>query len=220
VTGRNLRASLSHIDARPPSFDFQAVEAEFRPAPAARPFALQSAGKFELHLRAGPEDQGGVFLSLERGRAQPSGLLGRVAGDKPVALVWNATLSKMSAFAGADWAEAVSRWTAEGGTMTVRPDSQLLAGDALVAVRTGTLDADRDGRLRGALQVALRQAPQALGAMAATGALPYNTAEAAGAVTSARQQGDTAQAAITFQAGQTTLGPVALGPAPKVYTPR
>ena len=28
---------------------------------------------------------------------------------------------------------------------------------------------------------------------------------------------DVARANVTFQAGQTTLGPVAIGPAPKVY---
>jgi hypothetical protein len=70
------------------------------------------------------------------------------------------------------------------------------------------------------LDVALRQAPRALGAMAAAGALPYATADAASAVTASHQDGDSAQATINFQAGQTTLGPVALGAAPKVYTPR
>ena len=220
VSGRILRASLTDLDKRPPSFSFQGVDLSFQPPPGAEPFALQSASKVEFHLRPGPDDEGGVFATVENGKAQLGGLFGRVAGDKPVSITWNATLSKMSAFSGADWAEAVRRWTEAGGRMTVRPDSRLAAGDALVEARSGALSVGRDGRLRGVIDVALRQAPQALGAMAETGALPYNTAEAAGAVARARQQGDTARATINFEAGQTTLGPVALGPAPKVYTPR
>ena len=54
--------------------------------------------------------------------------------------------------------------------------------------------------------------------MGDTGAIPQPNAEAARAVAQARQGADeTATATITFQAGQTTLGPVAIGPAPKVY---
>jgi hypothetical protein len=62
VQGRNLRASLSDLDARPPSLSVQGVDLRFQPAPGAQPFALQSAGKIEFHLRSGPDDQGGVFL--------------------------------------------------------------------------------------------------------------------------------------------------------------
>jgi hypothetical protein len=92
--------------------------------------------------------------------------------------------------------------------------------DALVQTKAGALGVGHDGRLRGVLPVTLRQAPRALGAMAATGVLPYNTAEAASAVAQAHEDGETARATLNFEAGQTTLGPVALGPAPKIYTPR
>jgi hypothetical protein len=50
--------------------------------------------------------------------------------------------------------------------------------------------------------------------------MAYDTANAASAVAQARQAGDVAHATLYFEAGQTTLGPVALGPAPKVYLPR
>jgi hypothetical protein len=220
VAGKVLRASLSHMAARPPSFDLQGEGLTFQPAPGAQPFALQAADLMELHLRAGPDDQGGVFVQVGGGRGRLEGLLGRMAGDKPIAFTWNATLSKMSAFTGDDWAGAVRRWSDAGGLMTVRDTSQLTAGDALVQVRQGALGVGADGRLTGSLEVALRQAPRALGAMAATGMLPEPTARAAGAVAAARQEGEVARAAITFQTGRTTLGPVALGLAPRIYTPR
>jgi hypothetical protein len=219
VSGETLRASLSSLDKRPPSFDFQGQKVTFRPAPGAEPFALSAAELVELHLRAGPDDEGGVFAQLTNGQARPSGLLARIAAEKPIAIAWNSTVSKMSAFSGGGWAEAVRRWSDAGGLMTVR-DAQFTAGDALIEAKTGTLSAGHDGRVRGALPVTLRQAPRALGAMAAGGVLPYNTADAASAVAGARQDGGAAQATLYFEAGQTTLGPVALGPAPKVFTPR
>ena len=221
VSGERIRASLTHPGARPPSLSLEGVKLAFATPPeAAEPFWLTAAERFEFHLRAGPDDEGGVFLSLAGGQARPSGLFARIAGDKPITGEWNSTLSKMSAFSGRDWPDAVRRWSEVGGRMTVR-NASLTSGEAQVAVTGGTLAADPDGRLSGTLDVSLRQAPAALAAMGAAGALPPETAETAALVARARQgTGDAARAAITFQAGQATLGPVAVGPAPRVYTPR
>jgi hypothetical protein len=220
VTGQVLRASLTDFAKRPPSFSFQGEGLAFRPAVGAAPFPLTAADLVELHLRAGPDDEGGVFARLDGGKATLDGLFGRIAAGKPVSLVWNSTLSKISAFDGADWADMVRRWSDAGGRMSVRDSSKLTAGEALVAVKFGTLGVGHDGRLRGVLNVSLRQAPHALDAMAQAGAVPPDAAAAASAVAAARQQGDVAQATLNFEAGRVTLGPVALGPAPTVYTPR
>jgi hypothetical protein len=219
ITGRIVRASLSDPAARPPSFDFQALDATFQPAPGANPFPLKSAGKAEVHLRAGPDDAAGLFVSVENGRGRDGGVLAKISGGKPVALAWDATLSRMSDFRDADWGAAVRRWSEAGGVMSVRSTSQLTAGDAKLAVRTGNLRVGGDGRLRGVLATSLRQAPQGLAAMAESGLVTGANAQAASAVAAAGQQGDLVQADIVFEAGQTTLGPAALGPAPKVYTP-
>jgi len=220
VKGELIRASLSHLTARPPSFSLEGVKLTFEPQPGAQPFALSSADRVELHLRAGPDDEGGLFAEVKNGKAQFSGLFARIAGDKPVSMTWNSTLSKMSAFEGATWPEAVRRWTAAGGRMTVR-SAGITAGDALIGANSGSLGVGGDGRLTGALDVTLRQAPRALSVMGEAGVIPQPNAEAAVAVARARQGADeAARASITFQAGQTTLGPVAIGPAPKVYEVR
>ncbi|CAN7252842.1 DUF2125 domain-containing protein [Phenylobacterium sp. LjRoot219] len=219
VGGKLLRASLNGLEKRPPNFSFQGQGLTFTPVAGAEPFALQSAELVEFHLRPGPNDEGGVFARLDNGKARLSGLFGQIAGDKPVSLVWNSTLSKISTFHGADWADAVRRWSDAGGRMTVR-DAKLTAGEALIETSASTLAVGRDGRLRGVMPVSLRQAPRALGAMAQTGVLPETTASAASAVAAARQTGETTRATLNFEAGQMTLGPVALGPAPRIYTPR
>ncbi len=220
VKGQLIRASLTHLQSRPPSFSFEGVKLTFAPAAGAQPYGLAGADRVEFHLRAGPDDEGGVFASLDGGKAGPSGVLAQVAGGKPIAMVWNSTLSKMSAFGGPTWPDAVRHWTAGGGQMTVR-NAGITAGDASVGVTSGTLSAASDGRLSGALQVTLRQAPRGMTALASQGVVDGSAAQSAATVIQARQgAGDTAQAAIDFQAGRTTLGPVALGAAPKVYDPR
>jgi hypothetical protein len=219
VSGRLIRASLTHLASRPPSLSFEGVDLAFRPEPGARPFGLTAASRVEFHLRAGPDDQGGAFFDLEGGQAQLSGLFARIAEGKPVSMSWNSTLSNMSAFAGRDWPDAVRRWSDAGGRMTVR-SAALIAGDALLKADGGTLGVAPGGRVQGVLNVSLRQAPKGLSAMAETGLIAPDAAQAAATVAQADRSGDLAHGAVHFEAGRTTFGPVALGPAPKVYDPR
>ena len=221
MEGKLIRASLSHLSNTPPNFSFEGVGLTFQPAAGANPFGLQAAERVEFHLRQAPQgiDEGGVWLSVKDGKARLSGLLGRIAGDKPISIEWDGRLSKMSAFRGPDWPAAVRNWRAAGGEMTVRR-AGLTAGDALIGANAGTLSVGSDGRVTGSLDVSLRQAPRAIGALGETGTIPQETAAAAAAVADARQTGDVARMTLYFQAGQTTLGPVAIARSPKVYEAR
>jgi hypothetical protein len=217
VKGAIVRASLSETDKTPPRLSFEGTRLTFAPGPGAEPFPLSAAERVELHLRPGPDDQAAVFFKVDQGKARLSGLFARIAGDRPISIVWDALLSRTSAFRGDDWPSAVRAWTAAGGEMKVR-EAGITAGDALIGARSGALTVGSDGRLRGALDVSLRQAPKALTAMGAAGVIPQDQAATAAAVAAARQgDGDVARATLTFQAGQTTLGPAAIGPAPRVY---
>lgn len=220
VTGRLIRMSLSHFGNWPPNVSFEGTGLTFTAAPGATPFGLSAADRVEFHLRQAPAtvgDEGGAWLSVTNGQARLTGLLGRIAGDRPISIEWDGRLEKMSAFRGRDWADAVRRWTAAGGRMSVKRGG-LTAGDALIGVNAGDLGVAADGRLSGVLDVSLRQAPRALGEMGATGAIAPDRAEAAAEVARARQgAGELAHATLNFEAGRTTLGPVAISPAPKVY---
>ncbi len=223
VRGKLIRASLSHLTTQPPNLSFEGAGLTFEPAAGAQPFGLTAAERVEFHVRRAPKevgDEAGVWLMVKGGKAQLSGLLGRIAAGKPVAIEWDGRLSKIDALRGHDWADAVRAWTAAGGRMTVKRGG-LTAGEAVVGVNSGSLRVDSAGRLAGVLDVSLRQAPRALGALGAAGTISRDGADAAVAVTEARQNGsDLARATINFEAGQTTLGPVALAPAPKVYEAR
>ena len=219
VGGKLIRASLSHLSDRPPNISFEGVGLTFIPAAGAQPFALSAAERVEIHLRKGPDDEGGLWISVKQGRAQLAGLLGRIAADQPVSITWDGRLSHISALTGRDWPAAVRAWTAAGGRMRVRPGG-LTAGAAVVGVTSGDLGVGADGRVSGALELSLRQAPRALNALGQSGTIPAEAAAAAAIVATARQgSGEVARATLTFQAGETTLGPVALAPSPQVYTP-
>lgn len=219
VTGKLIRLSLSHLQNTPPNVSFEGVDLAFQPGAGARPFGLSAAERVEFHLRQAPSevgDEAGVWLSVKQGHARLSGLLGRVAGDKPVSIEWDGRIGKASTLQGPDWPSAVRRWDAAGGRMSVKRGG-LTAGDALIGVNSGTLGVGFDGRLTGTLDVSLRQAPRALEAMGDTGAIAEDRAEAAAAVAQARESGDYARMTLYFEAGRTTLGPVAIAPSPKVY---
>jgi hypothetical protein len=220
VAGKLLHASLRSLDETPPAFSFEGTDLTFAPGAGAQPFALTAAARVEFHLRKGPDDEAGVFIKLEGGKATPGRLLALAGAGKPVSLAWNSTLSKSSALKGADWTHAVQAWSDAGGTLHLR-DGGITAGDVSLTARDATLNVDRSGRLAGSLPATLRNGPRALAALGQSGAVPPETAQAAALVASARQAPDqTAQATLYFQAGQTTLGPVAISPAPKVYEAR
>lgn len=222
VGGRLIRASLSHVTNTPPNISFEGVGLRFQSAAGAEPFGLSAAERVEVHLRQAPKevgDEAGLWVSVKDGKAQLAGLLGRIAGDKPISIEWDSRLTMASALHGRNWPDAVRRWSAAGGRIVVKR-AGLTAGDALVGANSGTLGVGPDGRVTGVLDVSLRQAPRALTAMGATGAIPKERATAAAAVAEAREgAGDLARATLNFEAGQTTLGPVAIAPAPKVYEP-
>lgn len=222
VSGKLIRASLTNLNRTPPNVSFEGVGLTFQPAAGANPFSLQSAERVEFHVRKAPSevgDEAGVWLSVKNGKGQLSGLLGRIAGEKPISLEWDGRISKASALRGADWPSAVRAWAQAGGRMEVKRGG-LTAGDALIGVNRGSLGVSSDGRAIGTLDVSLRQAPRALATLGQTGTIPQDRAQAAAAVAQARETGDLARATLHFEAGQTTLGPVAIAPAPKVYEPR
>jgi hypothetical protein len=216
VRAGTLRASLSHLGEYPPRLSVEAADLTFTPADGASPYFITAAKELHLHLRAGPDDQGAVYVELDQATARLSGLLARIAQDKPINITADAIFSHAARFTGADWPSAVRAWSEAGGQFAVR---RLLvaAGESILDAHSGTLSVGDDGRLRGSLQASLRRAPQALAVMGASGAISPQSAQTASTVAQVAQQGDIAHLVIDFQAGETTLGPASIGPAPRVY---
>jgi hypothetical protein len=216
VGAKALRASLSDPGAHPPRLSVEGVGLTFAPGPGAAPIAFSEAAELHLHTAAGPADQGAFFLSLDKARTTGTGVLAAIAAGSAVTLTADAIFSHASALKGQGLARALRAWTDAGGGLTIRRLS-LEAGAAMADARSGAVAIDADGRLKGGLDFTLKQGPRLLAALTGRTALAPGTAGLAEAVLAAHAQGDHATIRVDFQAGQTTLGPVAIGPAPRVY---
>jgi len=214
VKGQALRASLSDTGAHPPRLSVEGLNLTFATPPGARPFALTGAKAFHLHTRAGPDDQGAIYLGVEGGQAAPTGTLGLIAAGGPVFFTLDGLFSHAGAMTGVDWPSSLRRWTRAGGVLSVRR-LELTAGKASIVGGAGQLGIGPDGRLTGDLTVGAAQAPRILGVMAARGALSPDIARAGAAVALARA--GSPRLPLGFEAGRVTLGPVALGSSPRLF---
>ncbi|MBV8684871.1 MAG: DUF2125 domain-containing protein [Caulobacteraceae bacterium] len=213
VTGKAVRASLSDVGGRPPRISVEGLDLDFSTPPGATPFLLTRAHEFHLHTKAGPNDQGAAYLEVDGATARLSGLLARIAEGKPVTFVADLIFNHADALAGDDWPHALRNWSEAGGFTDVR-HLRLLAGEALIDAKPGTVGLGPDGRLEGALTLTLRQAAKVIGAMGTQGTLAPDTTRSALAVSGV---GPKATLVLHFQAGRMTLGPVALGPSPRLF---
>ncbi|PXA87504.1 hypothetical protein DMC25_02780 [Caulobacter sp. D4A] len=212
VTGEALRASLDGFDQYPPRISIEGAKLVFTTAADVEPFPISSTDALQLHLRAGPDDQAAILFKADGAKVAFTGLLGRIAQDRTASLYWDSRLSKASALRGDNWTDAVRDWTAAGGAISVE-SGKLTAGDALIEAKSGALTVDPNGRLRGALDVTVREKPSPAEAIT-------DARSAAAAIAAAAGQDPTLSATLDFQNGRTRLGPFDTGPSPQVYVPR
>lgn len=212
VTAKAIRASASHLAHSPPTLAFEGLQLTFAPLPGAAAYFLQRASALRLYTKPGPANQGALYFGLIGAQPSPEGALGQLAAGKPVTLTAEAIFDHASAFSGGSWPRAVQAWAGAGGTLALRRLS-LQAGGVAVDARGWGLSADVDGRLAGTLQVRLTHGEAALARLANAGVIDPAAARLAAVVVGARG----GSATLGFEAGRTTLGPVALAAAPKVY---
>ena len=159
VQARALRASLSNFGDRPPRLSVEGEDLTFTAAPGAKPYFIIAAKTFDLHLRAGPNDMGAVYVGLGQADANLTGLMARIAQGKPIAITADALFTKAGQFQGRDWPGAVRAWSAAGGAFQVRQIT-VAAGESILDARSGALSVDPDGRLRGSLKPACGRPPR------------------------------------------------------------
>jgi hypothetical protein len=219
VTARVLRASLSDIKAHPARISVEGLDLSFSTPRGARPFFLKSAREFHLHTRAGPDDQGAIYVGVEGGTATSEGLADRIVRGGPVSVVVDGLFSHASAMAGADWPASLKAWSRAGGAFSVRA-VELSAGAARLKATRGALTAGADGRLAGELKVSFARPDLILAALDARGRLSPGVARTAGLAAGNPTPGVlrvNPPASLDFEAGRVTLGPAALGASPQLF---
>ncbi len=217
IKGEGLRASLAGLTKAPPRLVLQGTKLAFTTPPGARPFSLASADRLEFYLKPDPESPGGgrFLLRLEGGKVAPGSTLGKVAADQATAGVLEGRLKAITALHGKDWGAAVDAWRGASGEAD-QLHLTFTAGTVGVDSGGGALAVGRDGRLSGAMPLQLRDPAKALSVLEGAPSVEETAPSAAAAIARARTQGSTANIALVFQAGVVTLGPVKVGPSPKL----
>lgn len=189
VQGKALRASLADFDKKPPSLMLEGVDLTFSPEAGAKPYFLSAAKQLNLKIMAGPDDLGGVLLHVGGARMALEGLAARATEGGVVDMDLDLTLTRMSALAGEDWEGAARAWAAAGGVIKVRQAS-VSGGAARLSAKAGTLTPDANGRLAGDLDATL------------------------GDLTGS---GQSLQGQVSLQGGKARIGPLEVGPSPRVW---
>jgi len=204
------------MTSHPPRLSVEGLGLTFTAGPGSAPVAITSAEELHLHAKAGPGGQGAAYAELDGVRTRAPGWLDDVAAGAPLTLVADSIYDHAAALGGPGAAGALRAWAGTGGVATLRRLA-LRAGPAEAESTSGTLAIDTDGRLKGALDLRLKSARALLTTIGAHGRIAPEAATAAGALLDAHDQKGVTTLTVHFQAGQTTLGPVAIGPAPRVY---
>jgi hypothetical protein len=216
IRSQILRASVSDLGARPPRISVEAIGVSVTGAADANPLFFTAADEAHLHARAGPLDQGAAYVEVDGATPTAAGWLGPLAGGKPATLTFDTIYSHAGAMTGSTWRTMIAAWSGAGGDFALRV-LKLSTGDVGFDARPGRLRVDHDGRLAGSLDATVRGGPQAIAALARAGVITPAAAEAATTVLSASRSGPATSVQLHFEAGQTTLGPAAIGPSPRVY---
>lgn len=209
VAGEALRASIGGFSTRL-RFSIEATKLRLSPRPGAEPFPFSSAERFEVHLRPEANDRARLFFGITGGLPTAGSQLSRVTDGKTT-LRLEAELTQAQALRGRDWPSLVRRWAQAGGQMTVAR-AEANVGQLVLSSENSTLSVEDDGRLRGKLDLRLSQGAAGMMALGAAGVLPDETA-----AVGAGLAGSGPHFALRFKGGDTLVGPLPIGKAPRVY---
>jgi hypothetical protein len=213
ITGEALRASVALDAPGRTRVSIEGLKLAFAPSPGAQPFPVIAIEHFDAHTRpASGQDQTEFLVQMKDATLAPSSALARLAAGAPVSSAWHGTLSKASALAGRDWPDAARAWSAAGGVIDIA-QGDYSTGAVKLEADGGRLTVGPDGRLRGDVGLALTGAPAALTALGQAGALPAGL----GQQLAKSLQPQKAKLGLSFQGGAATFGPIAIGPAPRIY---
>jgi len=188
VAGDAIRASLSGFDAPTPRIAIEGVNLRIHPATGARPFSLADAARIEIYTRPSTDRTAAeALLRFDGVSLAPGTALAALARDHRISGAFALRLTRFGAWRGQDWTAAGRAWAKAGGRVEFDPTAAPSADLAMVCDR-GALAFEEDGRPAGELPLAL--------------VFP-------GAARTS--------APLSFEDGESRLGPIRLGPAPRLF---
>jgi len=190
IGAARLRASLAALDAPTPRLAVEGVDLVFTTPPGARLFSLSRADRIEVYTRTSAADprSAEALIRLDNAAVTPGTVAAPLFRQRRISAALSLRMIRRDAFRGASWSAAGRSWRTAGGRIEFDPTTPP-GPDLRLAVAGGGFRPDDAGRLEGAAPLTLT-APD--GARIAELALSLNAADA-------------------------SLGPLRLGPSPKVF---
>ena len=188
IAGDAIRASLAGFDAPTPRIAIEGVNLKFHPAAGARPFSLAEAARLELYTRPSTDGTSAeALLRFDGVSLAPGTILTTLASSHRLSGAFALRLTRFGAWKGHDWTSSGRAWAKAGGRVEFDPTAAPSADLAVICDR-GALTFGEDGRPDGELPLAF-VFPKA----------------------------ERISAHLSFDDGVTRLGPVRLGPAPRLF---
>lgn len=219
VTGEALRASVSSLDRQPPRLVIEFDQPRFAAEAGAEPFPIAGADSLVINLlpRDAGSRQAGLLFDLVNAEPRPGGALAEMSERRRFNLRAEAVAEEALSLSGPTWSRALSSWRDAGGALTdVRIEAT--AGEDFARGQSERLTGDASGRLSGELGLNLRGGTAPLAGLARAPGVDPRAAAAVrfGAQLTGGLRGETSLT-LRFADGRTIIGPVNLGPAPKLF---
>jgi len=217
ISGPVLRMSWVGQGDAAPRIVVEGLKLSFAPQPGAGPFPLSSVDRAVFYTRPQPDDQVEARLFLDGAVASPRSRLSALTGAAPMAVMWQGTLSHLSAFQGRDAGAAARRWSAAGGTLTTSLGGAA-AGGRTLGVHSSQLGLDADGRLTGDAQLEVKGGGDAIRALGAVHAVnPLAAGLAASVLDTQGGASGKVRVDLSFPGGLARFGPFPISPSPKLF---
>lgn len=188
IVGDAIRASFAGLDASTPRIAVEGVNLRFQPAANARPFSLADAARIEVYTRPSADRTAAEALIRFDGVSMaPGTALSSVTRDRKLSGAFALRMTRIGAWKGQDWASSGRAWSKAGGRVEFDPTAAPSADVALVC-DSGTLLIGEDGRPTGVVPLAFMLS-----------------------------QEDRTSAPLKFENGEARLGPLRLGPSPRLF---
>jgi len=217
VSGSSLRASLSGITRTVPNIAIEANDLSLVPSDAAKPFTFDSAKKFEAYVRPNTvaADSADVLVRVTQAHGQARRFVGDFSPGKPLDMHVEATLNKITAFQGRDFASGLKAWKQAGSVTAFK--SELKNAELRVMATSEKLTYDANGKPVGRLNAEMSGTFRPLDVLAAAGLLSREnmTAMAPLLNMTLATVGDQ-KLAIDFREGAAYVGPLKVSDAPNL----